>query len=186
MTKTRFAVLAAAASLCASVQAQHAGQLNVIGSVQAEWRNMIQTVFARTTGIKLSMSLKGCGESLAQLIAEKANPKTDVWFGGTGDPHLQAAEMGLTLQYKSPALTQLFVAVRPEAWRLAASAAPSDASSLSGTVQKCAYLGKCQELTADTALGSLFVVCPDVSRRWQEGEPVQLSLGENALSVVAA
>ena len=48
------------------------------------------------------MSLKGSGEALAQLIAEKANPKTDVWFGGTGDPHLQAAEQGLTLEYKSP------------------------------------------------------------------------------------
>ena len=81
-------------------QAQDAGQLNVICSVQAEWCNMIQTVFARTTGIKVNMSLKGSGEALAQLIAEKANPKTDVWFGGTGDPHLQAAEQGLTLEYK--------------------------------------------------------------------------------------
>jgi iron(III) transport system substrate-binding protein len=87
--------------------AQDGGQLNVICSVQAEWCNMIQTVFARTTGIKLNMSLKGSGEALAQLIAERANPKTDVWFGGTGDPHLQAAEQGLTLQYKSAALPQL-------------------------------------------------------------------------------
>ena len=53
------------------------------------------------------MSLKGSGEALAQLIAEKANPKTDVWFGGTGDPHLQAAEQDLTLEYKSPTLPQL-------------------------------------------------------------------------------
>jgi iron(III) transport system substrate-binding protein len=51
--------------------------------------------------------LKGSGEALAQLIAEKDNPKTDVWFGGTGDPHLQAAEQGLTLEYKSPTLPQL-------------------------------------------------------------------------------
>jgi iron(III) transport system substrate-binding protein len=53
------------------------------------------------------MALKGSGEALAQLIAEKDNPKTDVWFGGTGDPHLQAAEQGLTLEYKSPTLPQL-------------------------------------------------------------------------------
>jgi oligopeptide/dipeptide ABC transporter ATP-binding protein len=76
--------------------------VNVICSVQAEWCNMIQTVFARTTGIKVNMSLKGSGEALAQLIAERANPKTDIWFGGTGDPHLQAAEQGLSLEYKSP------------------------------------------------------------------------------------
>ncbi len=68
---------------------------------------MIQTVFAKSTGMKVNMSLKGSGEALAQLIAERANPKTDLWFGGTGDPHLQAAEQGLSLEYKSPSLSQL-------------------------------------------------------------------------------
>jgi iron(III) transport system substrate-binding protein len=68
---------------------------------------MISTVYARTTGARVNMSMKGSGEALAQLIAEKENPKTDVWFGGTGDPHLQAAEQGLTLEYKSPSLPQL-------------------------------------------------------------------------------
>jgi iron(III) transport system substrate-binding protein len=71
------------------------GQVNVICSVQAEWCNMISTVYARTTGDQGQRHLKGSGEALAQLIAEKDNPKTDVWFGGTGDPHLQAAEQGL-------------------------------------------------------------------------------------------
>ena len=101
--------LAAAALLLVlgSAQAQDAGQLNIICSVQAEWCNMIQTVFAKSTGIKVNMSLKGSGEALAQLIAERANPKTDVWFGGTGDPHLQAAEQDLTLEYKSASLPQL-------------------------------------------------------------------------------
>ena len=86
-------------TLGGAAQAQDAGQLNVICSVQAEWCNMIQTVFAKTTGIKVNLSLKGSGEALAQLMAERANPKTDVWFGGTGDPHLQAAEAGLSLAY---------------------------------------------------------------------------------------
>ena len=85
-----------------------AQQVNVICSVQADWCNMISTVYARTTGVKINMALKGSGEALAQLIAEKDNPKTDIWFGGTGDPHLQAAEQGLTLEYKSPNLTQLY------------------------------------------------------------------------------
>ena len=69
--------------------------------------HLIQTVYAKTTGVKVNMSLKGSGEALAQLIAEKANPKTDVWFGGTGDPHLQAAEQDLTLEYRSATLPQL-------------------------------------------------------------------------------
>ena len=95
------------AALSLPVAAQQAQQVNVICSVQADWCNMIQTVFAKSTGIRINMSLKGSGEALAQLIAERANPKTDVWFGGTGDPHLQAAEQDLTIEYKSASLPQL-------------------------------------------------------------------------------
>jgi len=83
------------------------GQVNVICSVQAEWCNMMATVYARTTGARVNITMKGSGEALAQLIAERENPKTDIWFGGTGDPHLQAAEQGQTLEYKSPSLPQL-------------------------------------------------------------------------------
>ena len=100
-------VLALGACTALPATAQGQGQLNVICSVQADWCNLIQTVYAKTTGVKVNMSLKGSGEALAQLIAEKANPRTDVWFGGTGDPHLQAAEQDLTLEYRSPALPQL-------------------------------------------------------------------------------
>ena len=104
--KMKQCLAAAAACLCAGAWAQ--GQINIICSVQAEWCNMIGTVYARTTGTKVNVSMKGSGEALAQLIAEKENPKTDVWFGGTGDPHLQAAEQGLSLEYKSPSLSQLY------------------------------------------------------------------------------
>ncbi len=103
MKKHVLAATLAAASALASGQ----GQVNIICSVQAEWCNMIGTVYARTTGTKVNLSMKGSGEALAQLVAERENPKTDVWFGGTGDPHLQAAEQGLSLEYKSPALGQL-------------------------------------------------------------------------------
>jgi iron(III) transport system substrate-binding protein len=101
----KFCFLVAWAAIAAPAAAQ--GQLNVICSVQAEWCNMLSTVYARTTGTRINVTMKGSGEALAQLIAEKENPKTDVWFGGTGDPHLQAAEQGLTLEYKSPSLPQL-------------------------------------------------------------------------------
>jgi iron(III) transport system substrate-binding protein len=100
------ALTVAAAVFTPAAMAQQ-GQVNVICSVQADWCNLIQTVFTKSTGIKVNMSLKGSGEALAQLIAEKANPKTDVWFGGTGDPHLQAAESDLTIEYKSAGLAQL-------------------------------------------------------------------------------
>src|SRR6187431_1383694 len=106
MTMRRAALLIAA-TFCAADASAAQGQVNVICSVQADWCNLIQTVYAKTTGTRVNMSLKGSGEALAQLIAEKANPKTDVWFGGTGDPHLQAAEQDLTLEYRSATLPQL-------------------------------------------------------------------------------
>lgn len=84
------------------------GQVNMICSVQAEWCNLMTTVYAKTTGVKVNMTAKGSGEALAQLNAEKANPKTDIWFGGTGDPHLQAAEQGLSQEYKSSQLAALY------------------------------------------------------------------------------
>ncbi len=47
------------------------------------------------------------GETYAQIKAEAANPRGDVWWGGTGDPHLQAAEENLTEPYKSAKLGEL-------------------------------------------------------------------------------
>jgi iron(III) transport system substrate-binding protein len=88
-----------------SAQAQQS--LNVICSMQVEWCNALKTEFEKQTGAKVNMSPKGSGEALAQLAAEKSNPKVDVWIGGTGDPHLQAAEQDLTASYKSAQLGQL-------------------------------------------------------------------------------
>jgi len=65
------------------------------------------TAFEKETSIKVNMSRKSSGELYAQIKAEASNPKGDVWWGGTGDPHLQAAEEGLTEEYKSPMLPQL-------------------------------------------------------------------------------
>jgi iron(III) transport system substrate-binding protein len=107
LRRSRFALAAAAALLVGAPVAAGAQQLNVICSVQAEWCQAIATEFQRESGVKVAMTLKGSGETLAQIAAEKANPKLDVWFGGTGDPHLQAAEQDLTAAYKSPLLTDL-------------------------------------------------------------------------------
>jgi iron(III) transport system substrate-binding protein len=101
------ATFAVAMGSLAPANAASAQQLNVICSVQAEWCSAVANEFQRETGIKVGLTLKGSGESMAQIAAEKANPKLDVWFGGTGDPHLQAAEQDLTLPYKSPMLEQL-------------------------------------------------------------------------------
>jgi iron(III) transport system substrate-binding protein len=50
---------------------------------------------------------KSTGEVFAQLKAEAANPKADVWWGGPAEPHLQAGEEGLLEAYKSPRLAEI-------------------------------------------------------------------------------
>src|SRR6478609_10124573 len=92
-------------SITTSASAQ--GVLNVYCSVQVEWCTLLANEFQKAAGTKVSISQKGSGETIAQLKAEAQNPKGDVWFGGTGDPHLQAAEENLTEVYKSPKLAEL-------------------------------------------------------------------------------
>jgi iron(III) transport system substrate-binding protein len=100
---------AVVAGVCATASTASLAQssLNVYCSVQIEWCTLASNEFTKTTGIKVNMSQKGSGETIAQIKAESANPKGDVWFGGTGDPHLAAAEESLTMEYKSPALDSL-------------------------------------------------------------------------------
>lgn len=100
-------MLAVGAFMSQGVAFAQSTEVNVICSAQAAWCSMIATTFEKSQGVKVNMTLKGSGEAIAQIMAEKANPKTDVWFGGTGDPHLQAAEQNLTLEYKSPTLPKL-------------------------------------------------------------------------------
>jgi iron(III) transport system substrate-binding protein len=96
-----------AAGLLGAGGASAAGNLVVYCGVQEEWCQAMVTAFQKETGISVSMTRKSAGEVYAQVAAEKANPKGDIWWGGTGDPHLQAAEEGLTLEYDSPMLKNL-------------------------------------------------------------------------------
>jgi iron(III) transport system substrate-binding protein len=102
----RLAVLAGAAALVVAQPAS--AQLNMICSMLAEACLGVVNAFEKQTGVKVSLTYKSSGEAFAQVNAEKENPKTDVWFTGTGDPHLQAADQDLTLPYKSPMLDQLY------------------------------------------------------------------------------
>ena len=54
------------------------------------------------------MARKSSGEILAQLRAEAQNPRTDIWFGGSAETHLAAAEQNLLQPYASPNLAALY------------------------------------------------------------------------------
>ncbi len=78
-----------------------AENLTLYCSVQEEWCQAMVNAFSAATGVNVAMTRKSSGETYAQIKAEAGNPKGDVWWGGTGDPHLQAAEEGLTESYES-------------------------------------------------------------------------------------
>ncbi len=98
---------AALGSFATASGAEAQGRLTLYCSVQEEWCQLMVNEFQKATGIQVAMTRKSSGETYAQIKAESANPKGDVWWGGTGDPHLQAAEEGLTYAYKSPQFDNL-------------------------------------------------------------------------------
>ncbi|CAN7212604.1 ABC transporter substrate-binding protein [Bosea sp. LjRoot237] len=105
LNRLRAGLLAVAATgaAFAAAPAQAQGSLVMYCGVQEEWCRAMSGAFEKETGIKVAMTRKSAGEIYAQLKAESSNPRGDIWWGGTGDPHLQAAEEGLTQEYESPA-----------------------------------------------------------------------------------
>jgi iron(III) transport system substrate-binding protein len=101
------ATIVAAVALSAPLSAAAQGELVVYCTPQEEWCRPMVAAFEKATGIKVLMTRKSSGEFYAQVKAEAANPRGDIWWGGTGDPHLQAAEEGLTEPYKSPRMSEL-------------------------------------------------------------------------------
>lgn len=112
MPRTATKTIAACAALAGAVAlfasgAQAQGVVNALCSTDAGWCEAAAAEFTRTTGIKVNQAHKGTGEIAAQLRAEAQNPKTDLWWGGTGDPFLQAAEQGLLDAYRPAYINDL-------------------------------------------------------------------------------
>jgi len=84
-------------------------QLNMYcSSPNTAWCQGMAVGFEKATGTKVSVVQKATGEMLAQIKAEKANPKGDIWWAGPADSYLQAADEGLLEEYRSPNVAQLY------------------------------------------------------------------------------
>jgi iron(III) transport system substrate-binding protein len=81
-----------------SAQAQ---SLNMLCSTDTDWCEAKAREFSAAAGIKVNMSRRATGEAMAIIKADAANPSYDIWYGGTHDPHLQAAGEGLLQAYSS-------------------------------------------------------------------------------------
>ncbi len=101
MKRLTVLLIAATALFLGNAQAQ---QVNVLCSPDLAWCEALGPAFTEATGIDLEFIRVSSNDALARIRAEAANPIFDVWFGGTGDPHLIASREGLTEFYE------------PEAW----------------------------------------------------------------------
>ena len=145
MTMKRLIALGAITlAAMASMPAQAADKLTLYCSPQIEWCNLMVEAFSKETGIDVAMTRKSSGETFAQIKAEARNPKGDVWWGGTGDPHLQAAEEGLTEEYTS----SLFEKLHPWAQSQAKSASMKTVGIYAGALG----IGYNKELLAEKGL----------------------------------
>jgi iron(III) transport system substrate-binding protein len=87
--------------LCATLTNASAQDLSVLCGVDRDWCQSMEVAFEEKTGLKISMVRKSTGEILNQIRGESKDPKVDVWWGGTGDTHLQAVAEDLLEPYRS-------------------------------------------------------------------------------------
>jgi iron(III) transport system substrate-binding protein len=74
-------------------------KLNVLCGVDEAWCVTMQQAFEKKMGVEISVVRKSTGEILDQIRAERSKPTIDVWWGGTGDTHLQASSEDLLEEY---------------------------------------------------------------------------------------
>lgn len=74
---------------------QAEGRLNIYCTVQNEVCEDVAQRFAKKYDVETSFIHASTGTILGKLKAEKNNPQADIWYGGTIEPHFQAADLGL-------------------------------------------------------------------------------------------
>ena len=77
-----------------------APSLTVLCGVDEMWCAAMKTAYEAKSGHEISVTRKSTGDILNQIRAEKAAPTVDVWWGGTGDTHLQAGSENLLEPYQ--------------------------------------------------------------------------------------
>jgi iron(III) transport system substrate-binding protein len=101
-------IVALAAALATGPLAAQATINLYCSSPNTAWCQGMAVGFEKSAGVHVAVMQKATGEMLAQIIAERANPRGDVWWAGPADAFLQAAEQGLLAEYRSPNVAQLY------------------------------------------------------------------------------
>ena len=86
--------------LCGAAAGTAAPALTVLCGVDETWCAAMKRAYEAKSGLEISMTRRSTGDILNQIRAEKAAPTVDVWWGGTGDTHLQAGSENLLEPYQ--------------------------------------------------------------------------------------
>ncbi|OOF67248.1 ABC transporter substrate-binding protein [Rodentibacter caecimuris] len=101
-TALKTTALLAILPLFFSLDVQATGKLSVYCTVQNTVCEKVTQAFSKKYQVNTQFVRHSTGTVLGKIKAEKNNPQADIWFGGTIEPHLQAAELGLFESYRSP------------------------------------------------------------------------------------
>lgn len=85
-----------------SNNAQADGKLTIYCSAQNATCEKITQTFAKKFNVDAQFIRNSTGATLSKIKAESNNPQADVWYGGTIEPHFQAADLGILEKYRSP------------------------------------------------------------------------------------
>ena len=98
----RRTALLGAALLCAAAMPAFAQEVTVLCNYEVDWCEAMKAAYEKTTGQKAVFIRRTDGESLAQIRAEKANPRADVYHAAESASAKALAAEGLLEAYKSP------------------------------------------------------------------------------------
>ncbi|MBP2547923.1 iron(III) transport system substrate-binding protein [Neorhizobium galegae] len=87
-------------TLATATGSRSAGTLNILCGVDEAWCAVMEKTYEAKTGLHVTMARMSTGEILDRVRAEKDAPTVDVWWGGTGVTHLQAAYEGLLERHR--------------------------------------------------------------------------------------
>ena len=94
------AVLLVAALTLPPTPARAGETVNAYSIWPENWARPMFQEFEKSTGIKVNFVRFSSGEALARVIAEKNNPRVDVFFGGPVETHAAGIKEGIFEPYK--------------------------------------------------------------------------------------
>lgn len=98
--KSLVMALGLATPLFFSNSANAEGRLTFYCTVQNNACEKVAKTFGEKYGVETAFIHGSTGTILGKLKAEKDNPQADFWYGGTLEPHLQAADLGLLESFR--------------------------------------------------------------------------------------